>query len=120
MEPVLFSRPIGVSRRWDSMASLQEITRMDFAFFNILPKKGSLLSESLESAQRPFLIYIAQIRTVLVTRKDGIINIGPNRDDSNHVLIVMIDGDLGDKGTIRASFIFIIRRFQSARSIVIL
>jgi hypothetical protein len=41
---------------------------------------------------------------ILFPRKEAIINIWPNRDDGDRVLIVVIDENLGDAQTIRTSF----------------
>jgi hypothetical protein len=39
---------------------------------------------------------VVRRRAILFIRKEAIIDIRRNRDDSDHVLIIMIDIDLGD------------------------
>jgi hypothetical protein len=53
-----------------------------------------------------FCIYIIQIRTILLTRKEVIINLWLNRDDNNYVLIciVAIYVELGDGRTLSTRF----------------
>jgi hypothetical protein len=52
----------------------------------------------------PFFFYTVQIHIVISTRKDVIIIIWLNRDDGDHVLIVMRDVNLEDGRTIRMNF----------------
>jgi hypothetical protein len=49
-------------------------------------------------------------------KREAIFNIWPNRDDSDHILIVTIDTDLGREET----FSLITQKSQTARSMVIL
>jgi hypothetical protein len=86
------------------MPFLKDITRMVFAKCECHPKKGNSFSKWLGSAEHPFLIYIVQIRIILLKRKDAIFNLLPNRDASKHVLIVTIDVDFREERMIRRDF----------------
>jgi hypothetical protein len=60
----------------------------------------------VEIGETPGFFSIVEIRTILLTRKEFIINIRPKRDDGDHVLILTIDADLEGGLTIRANFFF--------------
>jgi hypothetical protein len=48
-------------------------------------QQGSSLSKQLGSARHLFVFDRVEIRTILLTRKEVIINIRPNSDDSDHI-----------------------------------
>jgi hypothetical protein len=55
------------------------------------------------------------MRTILLTRQEIIINIWPNRDDSDHVLIITIDVGVGDGRMSRMGCVSHYAKSQGAR-----
>jgi hypothetical protein len=68
-----------------------------------MARKKSSFSKELRSVRGLVFFYRAEIRIILLPRKYVLMNIRPNRDDSDHVLIVAIDIDLGYERTIRGA-----------------
>jgi hypothetical protein len=67
------------------MASLKDITG-HFGKGSISSEgKGSSLSKQLGWARPLFVFDRVEIRTIILTRKEFIINIRPNTDDSDHI-----------------------------------
>jgi hypothetical protein len=54
----------------------------------LLERKGSSISKELELGSHPFSFYTVQMWVILFTRKEVIIKIWPNHDDSDRVSIV--------------------------------
>jgi hypothetical protein len=72
---------------------------------NIVLKKGKPILKIVGIGQASIFFHIVQMRTILSTRKEFVIIIWPNRDDSDHILIVTIDVDVGDGRTIRTNLL---------------
>jgi hypothetical protein len=98
----------------------KNLLRVFLQIFNVLLKKEKLILKIVGIDQASFSFYIIQMRTILFARKEVIINIWPNRDDNNHVLIVTIDVDFGDGQPIRVNVLSHRSQSQSARSVVVL
>jgi hypothetical protein len=92
--------------------SLKEMVRVILEIFDLFLNKRKFTFKRLRSAQYPCLIYIVQMSIILFTRKDVIINIWSNHDNSDYVLIVTIYVDFGYEWTIRTSFLSSFKNFK--------
>jgi hypothetical protein len=69
----LFSLPNGVKRREAVWLLLRKFLRVFLEIFNIIIKKGTLIFKIVGIDSASVFIYIVQMRTILLTKKEAII-----------------------------------------------
>jgi hypothetical protein len=89
----LFNNPIGAKRQSAACLLLKKSLDLFWQRLNIIRKKVKLAFKIVGIGETLGFFSIVEIGTIILTRKELIINIRPKRDDGDHVLIITTDVD---------------------------